>query len=407
MERRECPPLPSDEELPRLKRQRAERIVWLVVPWSPLQQGGVSAVVQRLAAGLNAVPDVRASIVVNDWQSRRLQRGDDSFLRFRFQAVVADTWRATFVSIGRFPVALWRTAVLLRRHRVQAVNFHFADHSAVCIAVLKRLRLYRGRLVVSFHGTDVRLSPSALERAAHRFALRQATAVVACSASLAERVRAVFPGGPDRVEVVYNGADSRVFHPGAATVGPQPAAMPSRFIVSVGAFIPRKAHRDLIQAFAIAIRRVSDLHLCLAGPAGSELDALNAFVGELGLADRVHFHVGLAPGDVAALLARAAVCAQPSLAESNPLAVLEAGASGTPVAASAIPGHDELIVDGRTGCLFPVGDPAACAEVIVNMIGNPDRTRAMAEAFRSRVRTEFTWERCVSRYRGLLGVAIS
>ncbi len=45
----------------------------------------------------------------------------------------------------------------------------------------------------------------------------------------------------------------------------------------------------------------------------------------------------------------------------------------------------------------------ACADVVLKMIANIDRTRAMAESFRLRVRTEFTWEQCVSRYSGLLG----
>ena len=386
------------------KGQRDERVVWFVVPWSPLQQGGVSAVVQRLAAGMNAIPDVAASIVVNDWPSKQPQWGDDSFLRFRFQAIVADTWRATLISIGRFPVALWRTATLLHRSRVHAVNFHFADHSAVCIAVLKRLGLYRGRLLISLHGTDVRLPSSFVERVALRLSLRQATAIVACSKSLATRVTEVFSVARDRVEVVYNGADSGIFHPGALPNGLLLGAIPARFIASVGAFIPRKAHKDLVHAFALVLRRVPDMHLCLAGAAGGELEAVKSLVDALGLAARVHFHVGIAPGDVAALLAQAEVCVQPSLAESHPLAVLEAGACGTPVAASAIPGHGELIVDGETGSLFPAGDPAACAEVVLKMIADVDRTRAMAESFRWRVRTVFTWERCVSRYSELLGV---
>jgi glycosyltransferase involved in cell wall biosynthesis len=113
---------------------------------------------------------------------------------------------------------------------------------------------------------------------------------------------------------------------------------------------------------------------------------------------RIHFFVGLQREAVAYLLASAELCVQAALAESFPLAVLEAGATGTPLAATNISGHDELIEDRATGRLFRSADPADCHRVISEMLSDPHATRAVAVALRSLVLDSFTWKHCVCAY---------
>ncbi len=115
----------------------------------------------------------------------------------------------------------------------------------------------------------------------------------------------------------------------------------------------------------------------------------------------MHFFIGLGPADVAHLLARAQLFVQASLAESMPLSVLEAGAVGVPVAASDIPGHDELVFEGDNGRLFKVGDPASCAEVLREMLAQADLSREQGRRLQERVRSSLTWDACVSRYMAL------
>lgn len=382
--------------------------VFLVIPWAPSHQGGVTRVVQQIVAFW---PDdgaqARPVLVVDDWNHPVENRAGDA-LYFRFRAWVVNGFLPTLVSFARLPAALYRIHKLLRADDVAAVNFHYTDYSPLGVALLKRLKFYRGRLVISFHGTDVCRVPNRLERWARLFCLRSADALVACSNSLADRAAETYGLDRGRFDVVLNGVDVATFRPGAPETeffrqgGGQ--RLPAEFIVNIGSFIPRKAHAALIDAFALVAPRFASLHLVIAGPTGPLLEELRLKIEAMGLAPRVHLLVGISAPDVAHLLAKARLCVQPALAESMPLSVLEAGACGVPVAASDIPGHDELVFEGRTGRLFRVADPRDCARVVSEMLQDPLLSQACADRFKQVINDELTWSNCVARYRRLYGV---
>lgn len=375
--------------------------VFLVIPWAPSHQGGVTKVVQQIAAFWRNGGDGASEpvLAVDDWDHPVGNPADDAFY-FRFRALVVNGIVPTLLSILRLPFALRRIHRLLRTHSVAAVNFHYTDYSPLGIAILKRLKFYRGRLVISFHGTDVAPVPNRLERGLRLFCLRSADALVACSNSLADRAAATFGMDRGRFDVVLNGVDVATFRPDAPpTEFFGLHRLPEEFIVNVGSFIPRKAHDGLVDAFAILARQRPSLHLCIAGPPGPLLEELRGKVESLGLQSRVHLFVGISAPDVAHLLAQARLCVQPALAESMPLSVLEAGACGVPVAASDIPGHDELIIEGQTGRLFEVGNPRDCARVIAGMLDDAEGAQAGAGRFKHVIDTRLTWSNCVANYR--------
>jgi glycosyltransferase involved in cell wall biosynthesis len=269
------------------------------------------------------------------------------------------------------------------------------------VALLKRLGLYRGTLVISFHGTDVRPLANVADKWIKTFCYRHADALVACSASLADRMASTLGIDRARIEVIFNGADTAVFHANAPATSRLTNTLPETYVVNVGSFVPLKAHADLLEAFALAFRDRPALHLCLAGADGPTLQSIRVQAENLGLASRVHFFIGLEREDVAHLLAKASLCVQPSLSESLPLAVIEAGAVGVPVAVSDIPGHDELVREGETGHLFRAKDPTHCAEVMTKILADPVAAHELAMKFRQRVHTTLTWEACVNRYKAL------
>jgi glycosyltransferase involved in cell wall biosynthesis len=301
------------------------------------------------------------------------------------------------------PLLLWRTFRLLQKCDAQAVNFHFPGIAPFGVAVLRRLGVFRGKLVLSYHGTDVAPPGGRIESLIRAFVLRSADHLVACSNALAERMSSQFAIPVSRVDVILNGVDASVFDGIGRPDTTLPRELPSTFIVSVGAFIPRKNHVLLLRAFALLKDRYPALHLCIAGADGDERPAVENAVRAHGLSERVHLFVELDQFQVALLLSRATLCVQTSLAESFPLAVLEAGASGIPILVSDIPGHQELVSNDRTGSLFPLGDPSACAEVIAAMLDDPHAAARMAAEQKARLRKDLTWVSSMRQYERLVG----
>jgi glycosyltransferase involved in cell wall biosynthesis len=91
----------------------------------------------------------------------------------------------------------------------------------------------------------------------------------------------------------------------------------------------------------------------------------------------------LAPTEVIPVLADMDFCVVPSTGvEVGPLIVLESFAAGTPIIGSAGYGIGERVVDGLDGRLFPPGDDAVLARLIVSLVGDPDQVARLTEGVR-------------------------
>jgi glycosyltransferase involved in cell wall biosynthesis len=119
---------------------------------------------------------------------------------------------------------------------------------------------------------------------------------------------------------------------------------------------------------------------------------------QLGIGNRVQCEIDLKQEAVASLLAGAVVCVQPSLSESFGLAVIEAAACGTPVAASLVGGHGEIITDGENGILFPPADAEAIASALERLLSDPSFASGLAIKLRQQILERFTWERCADEF---------
>jgi glycosyltransferase involved in cell wall biosynthesis len=84
-------------------------------------------------------------------------------------------------------------------------------------------------------------------------------------------------------------------------------------------------------------------------------------------------------------MAAADVFVLPSMYEGFGNVLVEAMACGTPVVSTACPhGPDEIIRTPDEGALVPVADPAALAEAIAAVLGDPGRRERMRAAGRAR-----------------------
>ncbi len=153
-----------------------------------------------------------------------------------------------------------------------------------------------------------------------------------------------------------------------------------------------KGIEDLLEAFALLADR-DPVRLVLVGD-GPRRAQLMDQAERLAVSDRVRFH-GL-DADPSRLLPGMDLFVHPSESEGLPNAVLEAAAAGLPIVATAAGGTPEIVSDGETGALVPVGDVAAMASAIEALRGDPDRRTRLGAAARHHVRATYGMDRFIA-----------
>jgi glycosyltransferase involved in cell wall biosynthesis len=337
--------------------------------------------------------------------ARTAQRGPHSVVHLLGSASVRGTAQARIVAAlarsldpDRYRLTAWFLddpgplvqTLLAARVPARSVIFRSRTDLAGAVRFARAVRAERPRLVHLHVGGRSRLwllsGLSSAKRVAHVHAeraedgtplplealARSAQAVIATS----EAVAAAVPGSPT---VVYPGVD--VVDP-VASPSPAPPT-----IGTIGRLEPIKGLAFLLEAAAVLRHRLPDLRIELAG-SGSCEPRLRSLAAQLGIAESVSF-LGWTD-DVNALLRRWQVFAQPSIHEGLGLSVLEAMAAGRPVVASATGGLPELVVDGRTGFLVPVGAVDALVDRIGTLLADENLRTRMGHAGWQRARDGFT-----------------
>lgn len=140
---------------------------------------------------------------------------------------------------------------------------------------------------------------------------------------------------------------------------------------------------------------------------GEARPAVEALAAELGVARAVRF-LGY-QREVAGWVAAADLFASSSDTEGIPAAVLEASYLRLPVAGFAVGGMPECVRHGDTGLLAPPGDEEALFGLVLGLVRDAGRRRAMGLAGRRFVAEGFSMEAVGRRYeafyRRLLGAA--
>ncbi len=131
-------------------------------------------------------------------------------------------------------------------------------------------------------------------------------------------------------------------------------------------------------ASALDLIRDRDWSLTIIGdgPMRAEVRSLFSAFGE----DRIIWRGERSTPEIAAELATAGLYVWPGCNEAYGLAYLEAQAAGLPVVAQATAGVPEVVMADKTGLLTPEGDIKAYADAIVQLLNDPSRRQAMADA---------------------------
>ena len=261
----------------------------------------------------------------------------------------------------------WRNDIDLVVHQVfGGLGFGITDAAS---QLCRRLGL---RQIFVLHGGS--LPDTAADRPGWvRRVLGRADRLVAPSAYLLERVvRPLFPDAP----------------PGWARLIPNMLELdlyPYRHRPTIAPRLLWMRTFQYIYHPELAIDVLADLRrthpaatLSMAGQDCGLRAPLIALAHERGLADAVRFPGFLDAAGKAREFAAHDIYLNTNRVDNMPVSVLEAGAFGLPVVATAVGGLPYLLRDGETGLLVPDGDAAAMADAVRRLLDQPGLAAALS-----------------------------
>lgn len=266
-----------------------------------------------------------------------------------------------------------RLASWLKRERIEVLNTH-SSRDGWLLGIAGRLA--RVPLLIRSRHIDVDYPNAWVSR--HAFTTF-ADHVLTTSQKITDHFQQIFHLPDDHITTLPTGIDVRRFHPDGprADLGVAPGA-PVVGMVSV--LRSWKGH----PIFFEAAKRLHDagrqIRFVVVG-GGAPVERFQALAAEHGAGDLIHF-TGHRE-DVQDVLRALDLLIIPSTRhEGVPQIGLQALASETPVVGSECGGIPEIIREGETGRVVPIGDAAALAARIAEALDQPERTREMAQAGR-------------------------
>lgn len=279
----------------------------------------------------------------------------------------------------RYLVGLWYWRKVFARERFDVFE---ALH-------LPATRPSTGKMLLTIH--DVRgIYPGngwlerLLFRRALRTSLKRADRVATVSQTMRAEILAFANMTP--VSVVHNGLDSSSFiasDPEHCQDGPLMASLPDRYLLAVGHFEPRKNYATLVAALDLLHRDGMSLPLVIVGNDSGERLRIEAQIASAGLESGVRLLSGLSDRDVRCLYRGASLLVFPSKYEGFGIPLLEAMASGIPVAASDISVFREIL--GDAGAYFDPDSASEMAGTIRAVLESPERRMQLVERGAARV----------------------
>jgi N-acetyl-alpha-D-glucosaminyl L-malate synthase BshA len=299
-----------------------------------------------------------------------------------------------------YSLALSTKMVEVARHnRLDVMHVHYAVPNATS-AIVARLILTPQplRVVTTLHGTDVTLvgnDPNYLETT--RWGIVESDAVTAVSESM-RRTTIEQLGIQNHIDVVPNFIDPARFERARQQPGARRWARPGeKILIHISNFRPVKRVLDVISIFERVHVRVPS-RLLMVGD-GPDRGKVEQYCREHGICHAITF-IGSLPL-IEEVLVGADLFLLPSETEAFGLAALEAMACEVPVVASRAGGLPEVVVEGETGYLRPVGDVAGMAAAALGLLEDDELRRRMAAAGRRRAVTVFSQDEIVGRYRAI------
>jgi glycosyltransferase involved in cell wall biosynthesis len=210
------------------------------------------------------------------------------------------------------------------------------------------------------------------------------------------------------VSVIPNPVDLQRFSPAqdGAPLRSTLAGVNDVVAMWLGHLRPLKRPLDFVLAAQAALPRDPRLIFVVVGD-GPRKSAMAEACREAGVAGRFRFIDWIEHADIPAYLNAADIVVTTTQIENQALIYLETQACARVLLATDIPAAREVVVDGETGLLFPVGNVAECASKLLLAAADPELRRTIGRKARTAVARSHAQEATVAAYeeaiQGLVG----
>jgi L-malate glycosyltransferase len=291
-----------------------------------------------------------------------------------------------------------RLVEVAQSEHLDLIHVHYAiPHAVSAYLAQEMLTQRRIPFITTLHGTDITLVGNAPSFwPITHFILEKSDAVTAVSQYLKDETCRVFKVDRE-IQVIPNFVPrqflERMMKEGTDSFG----CGDDPILVHVSNFRPVKRVLDVVEIFArVRQKRLAKLLMVGDGP---DRGPAERRAEELEVHEDVYF-LGM-QSEIEEVLKMADLLLLPSQTESFGLVALEAMAAEVPVIATNVGGLPEVVDDGRTGFLMPVGDVTAMAGAALKILDNPDLHREMGQAAGRRARENFSANRITALYADL------
>jgi glycosyltransferase involved in cell wall biosynthesis len=180
-------------------------------------------------------------------------------------------------------------------------------------------------------------------------------------------------------------------------------SLPPSFLLFVGAQVPRKNLVRLVEALKIVHLRGPRVPLVLIGPHGEDSQEIRKKADELGIGAWVLSTGYREARDIRNAYRLASALVLPSLWEGFGMPLVEAMASGAPVAASRVSAIPEVCRDAAV--YFEPEDPESMAEKVVLVLEDESLRQTLIARGKARAR-DFSWKRAAEQTLAFYGSMI-
>jgi glycosyltransferase involved in cell wall biosynthesis len=202
--------------------------------------------------------------------------------------------------------------------------------------------------------------------------------------------------GEANIDVMPNMVDVSFFH-----LPPCPRESTPFTFLSIGSLTPNKGIDLLLRAFARVVRTNEEVEMEIGG-AGPEHDHLRGLALNLGVQDHIRFLGRLSREEVRRAMWRANAFVSSSYVETFGVVLIEAMATGLPVAATHSGGPSDIVHDG-VGHLVPTGDVEALSKAMNQTIIDSIDENEIRNYVRNRYSAEVVTRRLKLSYRTITG----